>query len=128
MAMNHSAVISVIDSDPFTRENLRLLLEHAGFIVECTASAEDYMEQPEACRPNCIVLDVQLSGRNGLDLQTQLATSERQTPLVFVTAENNVRASVLAMKAGAVDYLTKPFRGDEVLAAVRNAVALDRVD
>ena len=128
MAMNDPAVVSVVDSDPFTRENLRLLLEHAGFIVECAASAEDYLEQPAACRPNCLVLDVQLSGRNGLDLQTQLVNSERQTPLVFVTAENDVRTSVLAMKAGAVDYLTKPFRGDEVLAAVRNAVALDRVD
>jgi len=128
MVMNDPAVVSVVDSDPFARENLRLLLEHGGFIVECAESAEDYLEQHAACRPNCLVLDVQLSGRNGLDLQTQLANSERQTPLVFVTAEINVRTSVLAMKAGAVDYLTKPFQVDEVLAAVRNAVALDRAD
>jgi FixJ family two-component response regulator len=122
------AIISIVDSDPLARESLRIQLENAGFIVECAASAEDYLEQPEACPPNCIVLDVQLSGHNGLDLQIQLAKSERQTPLVFVTAENDVRTSVLAMKAGAVDYLTKPFQGEEVLTAVRNAVALDRVD
>jgi len=121
------AIISVVDSDPRARENLRVLLEHAGFTVELAASAEDYLRQPAACQPNCIVLDVQLSGLNGLDLQTPLAQFDRQTPLVFVTADNDVRTSVLAMKAGAVDYLTKPFKGEEVLAAVRNAVALDRV-
>ncbi|MGY8680660.1 response regulator [Bradyrhizobium sp. UFLA05-153] len=122
------ALISIVDSDPLARESLRLLLEDAGFIVECAASAEDYLEQSEACRPDCIVLEIQLLGRNGLALQTQLANSEPQTPLVFVTIENNVRTSVLAMKAGAVDYLTKPFQGEEVLAAVRSAVALNRVD
>ena len=128
MAMNDPAVISIVDSDPFTQESLRLLLEDAGFIVELATSAEDYLKQPDACLPNCIVLDVQLSGRNGLDLQNQLTKSKRQTPLVFVTAENDVRTSVLAMKAGALDYLTKPFQGKEVLAAVHNAVALDRVN
>src|SRR5262249_1612467 len=128
MVMNDPAVISVVDSDPFTQESLRILLEDAGFIVELATSAEDYLRQPDAYLPNCIVLDVHLSGRSGLDLQAQLTKSKRQTPIVFVTAENDVRTSVLAMKAGAVDYLTKPFQSEEVLAAVRNSVALDRVN
>ena len=122
------AIISVVDSDPCARENLGNLLEQAGFTVALAASAEDCLRQAGARQPNCIVLDVQLSGLNGLGLQTELAKSEPQTPLVFVTAENDVRTSVLAMKAGAVDYLTKPFKGDDVLTAVRNAVALDRVN
>jgi len=120
--------ISIVDSDPCAREKLRSLLDKAGFTVAAAGSAEDYLRQVDARQPNCIVLDVQLSGLSGLALQTELAKFEPQTPLVFVTAESDVETSVLAMKAGAVDYLTKPFNGEDVLAAVRDAVALDRVN
>src|SRR5215471_21347245 len=114
--------VAIIDSDDSSRERLRVLFESAGLTVEPLASAEAYLEMNRTRRPNCIVLDVQLPGRSGLDLQAQLAKSAWQVPLVFITAHNDVRTSVQAMKAGAIEYLTKPFRDQEALDAVRIGV------
>jgi FixJ family two-component response regulator len=119
------ATVAIIDSDDSSRERLRVLLESAGFMVEPLASAEAYLETNRARHPNCIVLDARLRGRSGLDLQAQLAKATWQIPLVFITAQDDVRTSVQAMKAGAIEYLTKPFRNQEVLDAVRTGIARD---
>ena len=119
------ATVVIIDSDDSSRERLRVLFESAGFIVEPLVSAEAYLETNRTSPPNCIVLDVRLPGRSGLDLQVQLAEATWQTPLVFITAQNDVRTSVQAMKAGAIEYLTKPFRTQEALDAVRIGIARD---
>ena len=119
------ATVAIIDSDDASRERLRVLLESAGFAAEALASAEAYLEINRTRQPNCVVLDVQLQGRNGLDLQAQLAQFAWQAPLVFITAHNDVRTSVQAMKAGAIDYLTKPFRDQDALDAVRIGIAWD---
>ena len=123
--IDDQATVAIIDSDDSSRERLRVLFESAGFIVEPLASAEAYLETNRISPPNCIVLDVRLPGRTGLDLQVQLAKATWQTPLVFITAQNDVRTSVHAMKAGAIEYLTKPFRNKEVLDAVRIGIARD---
>jgi FixJ family two-component response regulator len=123
--VDDGATVAIIDSDDASRERLRVLLQSAGFAAETLASAEAYLETKRASPPNCIVLDVRLPGRSGLDLQAQLAKATWQIPLVFITAHNDVRTSVQAMKAGAIEYLIKPFRNREVLNAVRIGIAQD---
>jgi FixJ family two-component response regulator len=119
------ARVAIIDSDDSSRERLRVLLEAAGFMVELLASAEAYLETNRTSPPNCIVLDERLPGRSGLDLQAELAKATWQAPLVFITTQNDVPTSVQAMKAGAIDYLTKPFQNQEALDAVRTGIAGD---
>ena len=123
--IDDQATVTIIDGDDSSRERLRVLLESAGFMVEPLASAEAYLETSRANPPNCIVLDVRLPGRSGLDLQAQLGKAAWQIPLVFITAHNDVRTSVQAMKAGAIEYLTTPFRNQEALDAVRIGIARD---
>ncbi len=106
------ALIAIIDSDDFLRARLRILLGAAGLKSELFKSAEEYLKRSESHSPNCIVLDVRLPGIGGLDLQSRLARTRCKTPLVFLTAQNEVRMSVRAMKAGAIDYLIKPFQDD----------------
>jgi FixJ family two-component response regulator len=117
--------IAVIDSDDSLRARLRILLEAAGLKIELFKSAEEYLKRCKSHSPNCIVLDVRLPGISGLDLQSRQATTRRKTPLVFLTAHNEVRTSVRAMKAGAIDFLTKPFQDEELLDAVRSGIELD---
>src|SRR4029077_14879985 len=119
------ALIAIIDSDDSLRARLRILLEAAGLKIELFKSAEEYLKRSKSHSPNCIVLDVRLPGISGLDLQSRQAKTRRKTPLVFLTAQNEVRTSVRAMKAGAVDFLTKPFQDEELLDAVRNGIELD---
>ena len=121
------ALIAVIDSDDSLRARLRILLEAAGLKIELFKSAEEYLTRSKSHSPNCIVLDVRLPGISGLDLQSRQAKTRRETPLVFLTAQNEVRASVRAMKAGAIDVLTKPFQDGELLDAVRSGIKRDLV-
>jgi len=121
------ALIAVIDSDDSLRARLRILLEAAGLKIELFKSAEEYLTRCKSHSPNCIVLDVRLPGMSGLDLQSRQAKTRRETPLVFLTAQNEVRASVRAMKAGAIDVLTKPFQDGELLDAVRSGIKRDLV-
>ena len=121
------ALIAVIDSDDSLRARLRILLEAAGLKIELFKSAEEYLTRSKSHSPNCIVLDVRLPGMSGLDLQSRQAKTRRETPLVFLTAQNEVRASVRAMKAGAIDVLTKPFQDGELLDAVRSGIKRDLV-
>ena len=119
------ALIAVIDSDDSLRARLRILLEAAGLKIELFKSAEEYLKRSKSHSPNCIVLDVRLPGISGLDLQSRQAKTRRTTPLVFLTAQNEVRTSVRAMKAGAIDFLAKPFQDEELLDAVRSGIERD---
>ena len=120
------ATIAVIDSDEPFRELLRVSLEAVGFTVELFKSAEEFLQTREFHLPNCTVLDVQLPGISGFDLQARLAKVKRDTALIFLTAHHDVKASVRAMKAGAIDFLTKPFQDEELLDAVRSGIERDR--
>jgi FixJ family two-component response regulator len=119
------ALIAVIDSDDSLRARLRTLLEAAGLKVELFKTAEEYLKRSKSNAPNCIVLDVRLPGISGLDFQSRQAKIGRKTPLVFLTAQNEARTSVCAMKAGAIDFLTKPFQDVELLDAVRTGIECD---
>jgi FixJ family two-component response regulator len=105
---------------------LQVLIEAAGLTTKLFKSAEEYLNRNTSHLVNCTVLDVRLPGMSGLDLQFRLAKATRKTPLVFLTAQNDVRTSVRAMKAGAVDFLPKPFESEELLDAVRCGVEHDR--
>ena len=119
------ALITIIDSDDSLRARLGILLGAAGLKIELFKSAEEYLKRSKSHSPNCIVLDVQLPGISGLDLQSRQAKTRRKTPLVFLTAQNEVRTSVRAMKAGAIDYLIKPFQDEELLDAVKSGIECD---
>jgi FixJ family two-component response regulator len=119
-------IIAIIDGDDLLRARLQVLIEAAGLTTKLFKSAEEYLNRNTSQPVNCTVLDVRLPGMSGLDLQFRLAKARRKTPLVFLTAHNDVRTSVRAMKAGAVDFLAKPFEGEELLDAVRCGVERDR--
>jgi FixJ family two-component response regulator len=119
-------IIAIIDGDDLLRARLQVLIEAAGLTTKLFKSAEEYLNRNTSQPVNCTVLDVRLPGMSGLDLQFRLAKARRKTPLVFLTAHNDVRTSVRAMKAGAVDFLAKPFKGEELLDAVRCGVERDR--
>jgi FixJ family two-component response regulator len=120
------AVVSIIDRDESFRERLQVLFEAVGLTVDLFESAEEYLQMRNSHLPYCTVLDVRLPGISGLDLQSRLTKSKRTTSLVFLTAYEDVRTSVRAMKAGAIDFLTRPFQEEELLDAVRNGIKRDR--
>src|ERR1700740_3471596 len=119
-------LIAVIDSDDSLRAELRILLGAAAFAVELFNSAEEFLKRNKSPSPHCIVLDVRLPGMGGLDLQSRQARVGYKTPLVFLTTHNDVRTSVRAMKAGAIDYLIKPFQDKELIDAVNRGIEYDR--
>jgi len=124
--IDERAAIAVVDSDESFRERVRILLEAVGLTVELFDSAEEYLQTSDSHLPNCAVLEVRLPGIGGLDLQSRIARAGHKTPLVFLTAHDDVRTCVRAIKAGAVDFITKPFRDEELLDAVRNGIEYDR--
>jgi FixJ family two-component response regulator len=117
------ARVIVVDDDPSVRTSLARLVKTAGYQVEALASAREFMERPPADLPACLVLDVRLPGLTGLELQRLLATSGRRLAIVFITGHPDVPASVSAMKGGAVDFLTKPVRAQDLLDAIARGVA-----
>jgi FixJ family two-component response regulator len=121
-------VIAIVDDDSSVREGLRSLLRSAGWRVETFASAQEFLARPGAEPPCCLVLDLQLPGLSGLDLQKRMAEVELEIPIVFLTGHGDIPASVQAMKAGAVEFLTKPFDEEELLQAIREALERDRRD
>jgi FixJ family two-component response regulator len=123
-----STVVFVVDDDPSVRKSLTRVISAAGYAVEAFASAPEFLERVPATGPCCLVLDVRMPGITGLDLQTTLAQAVHQIPIVFITGHGDVAMSVTAMKAGAVDFLTKPFDGKALLAAIRRAVEKDTRD
>ena len=116
--------VFVIDDDPSVRKALGRLLKSAGFQVEAFASADEFLEQfqPDS-EPACVVLDVCMPGLSGLDLQRALAKRKTSLPIVFITGHGDIPTTVRAMKAGAVDFLPKPFNNQDLLAVVRQAIA-----
>ena len=118
--------IVVIDDDASMRRALDNLLKSVGFAVELFASPQEFLKSERPDRTGCIVLDVRFPGRSGLDMQRDLATSNVQLPIIFITGYGDVPMTVRAMKAGAVEFLTKPFRDQDLLDAVGTALEEDR--
>ena len=108
------------------RESLRGLIRSAGLNVEVFSSARAFLRQEVPAVPTCLVLDVRMPGLSGLDLQNELADAKRQIPIIFITGHGSIPMTVRAMKAGALEFLTKPFSDQELLDAIRQALELDR--
>jgi FixJ family two-component response regulator len=119
-------VVFVVDDDVSVREALKNLLRSVGFKVETFASAQEFLSSKRPDAPGCLVLDIRLPGGSGLDLQHRLIGAKIQIPIIFISAHADVPMSVRAMKAGAVEFLTKPFRDQEILDAVHQAIERDR--
>jgi FixJ family two-component response regulator len=119
--------VFVVDDDVSVRESLELLIRCEGWQAKTFASAQEFLDYPRVRIPNCLVLDVSLPGLNGLDLQTLVAGERTDMPIIFITGHGDVPMTVQAMKAGAVEFLTKPFKDDVLLAAIRAALERSRV-
>jgi FixJ family two-component response regulator len=120
------AVVFVVDDDESVRESLGGLIRSAGLRVETFASARQFLAAPRANAPSCLVLDVHLPGLSGLDLQKRMAEADIEIPIIFITGRGDIPMSVRAMKAGAVEFLTKPFRDHDLLDAIGQAIERDR--
>jgi FixJ family two-component response regulator len=119
-------VVFVVDDDPSVRRAIKRLVESVGLRAELFGSAQEflYSERPDAA--SCLVLDIRLPGISGLDFQRELAEANIHTPIVFITAHGDIPMTVRAMKAGAVEFLTKPFRDQDLLDAIQQSLELDR--
>jgi RNA polymerase sigma factor (sigma-70 family) len=122
--MTDAPVVFVVDDDPSVRSSLKFLLSTVGLQVESFNSADTFLRKKQSDAPSCLVLDVRLPGLSGLDFQRELASRNIRIPIVFLTGHGDIPMSVRAMKAGAVEFLTKPFRDQDLLDAVR--IALER--
>jgi len=115
-------IVFVVDDDISVRESLELLIRSEGWQPETFASAQEFLAHTRMLVPSCLVLDVSLPGLNGLDLQKRVAVERPDMPIIFITGYGDVPMTVQAMKAGAVEFLTKPFSDDALLSAIRNAI------
>ena len=121
-----SSMVFVVDDDQSVREALSSLIRSIGLDVETYASAHEYLRRQPQQSPACLVLDVRMPGLSGLDLQRELANQGREIPIIFVTAHGDIPMTVKAMKAGAAEFLSKPFRDQDLLDAICQALARDR--
>ena len=125
--MSHATpIVFVVDDDVSVRESLEELIRCEGWQPEAFASAKAFLARPRILAPSCLVLDVSLPDLNGLDLQQRIAADRIDMPIIFITAYGDVPMSVQAMKAGAVEFLTKPFGDDVLLRAIRHAIERSR--
>ena len=115
-------VVFIVDDDVSVRESLELLVRFEGWEPELFASAQEFLARPRSHVPSCLVLDVNLPDLNGLDLQKRVAADRIDMPIIFITGYGDVPMTVRAMKAGAIEFLTKPFGDDVLLTAIRNAI------
>jgi len=120
-------IVFIVDDDVSVRESLELLIRCEGWRPETFASAQEFLDYPRVLVPNCLVLDVSLPGLNGLDLQGLVAGERTDMPIIFITGHGDVPMTVQAMKAGAVEFLTKPFNDDVLLTAIRAALQRSQV-
>ena len=120
------AIIAIVDDDASAREGLQSLIRSAGWRVETFGSAQDFLGRRGAATPSCLILDLQLPGLSGLDLQERMAEVGLAIPIVFLTGHGDIPASVQAMKAGAVEFLTKPLDEEKLLQAIQEALERDR--
>ena len=124
--MSNEAKVFVIDDDESIRESLQSLLRSVGLSVETFASAQAFLQSERPDVPACLILDVRMPGLSGLDLQRDLAEANIHLPIIFITGHGDIPMSVRAMKAGAVEFLTKPFRDQDLLDAIQQALERDR--
>jgi FixJ family two-component response regulator len=122
-----SPIVFVIDDDVSVRESLELLIACEGWQPETFASAQEFLDRPRALVPSCLVLDVSLPGLNGLDLQNRIAVERIDMPIIFVTGHGDIPMTVQALKAGAVEFFTKPFTDEVLLSAIRRALEHSRL-
>jgi len=125
--MKKESLVILVDDDPSFRRSTERLLRTAGYQIQSFASALEFLRSPRPDVPACLVSDVRMPGLNGLDLQRELARAGWQIPIIFITGHGDVPTSVRAMKAGAVDFLSKPFRERDLLDAIENALERNRV-
>ena len=123
---NANATVLVIDDDPALRDSIGCLLRSLDLDARLFASISEFLESDPPNGPTCLVLDVRLPGRSGLDLQRQLAIANREIPIIFITGHGDIAMSVQAMKGGAIEFLTKPFRDQELLDAIQVGLSRDR--
>lgn len=119
-------LVFVVDDDLSVREALGSLIRSAGWKVVLFASAREFLAHPPEDAPSCVVLDLQLPDLNGLDLQRRMAEAQNEVPIVFISGHGDIPSSVKAMKAGAVEFLTKPLVDGDILESIRQAIARDR--
>jgi FixJ family two-component response regulator len=119
-------IVFVVDDDISVRESLELLISFTGWQPELFASAEEFLAHPRVSVPNCLILDVSLPDLNGLDLQKLIASDRTDMPIIFITGHGDIPMTVQAMKAGAVEFLTKPFDDDVLLSAIQHALERSR--
>jgi len=124
--MTGAPIVLVVDNDPAVRRVIKRLAESVGLRVELFGSAEEFRRSERPNTPSCLVLDVRLPGISGLDFQRELAETNVQIPIIFITAHGDIPMAVRAMKAGAVEFLTKPFRHQDLLDAIQQALGRDR--
>jgi FixJ family two-component response regulator len=120
------SIVFVVDDDLSVRESLELLIRYEGWQPKTFASAPEFLAHPPTLAPSCLVLDVSLPGLNGLELQKRVSAERSHMPIIFITGHGNVPMSVEAMKAGAVEFLTKPFSNDVLVGAIRSALERSR--
>lgn len=122
-----SPIVFVVDDDISVRESLELLIRSEGLAVETFTSAQEFLARPRDSVPSCLILDVSLPGLNGLDLQKRIAPDRHDMPIIFITGHGDIPMTVQAMKAGAIEFLTKPFGGEVLLNAIRNAIKRSKI-
>jgi FixJ family two-component response regulator len=123
--MHQEAIVYVVEDDSAARTAIRSLLDSVGLRVQTFGSAQEFLDYPRPDAPACLVLDVRLPGASGLDFQRELAGRNIVLPIIFITGHGDIPMSVEAMKAGALEFLTKPFRGQVLLDAIHKAIELD---
>jgi FixJ family two-component response regulator len=120
-------IVFVVDDDVWIRESLHTLLQDEGWQPETFASAQEFLDRPRPLTPSCLVLDVSLPGLDGLELQKRIAAERTDMPIIFITGHGDIPMSVGAMKAGAIEFLTKPFSDEVLLTAIRQALERSRL-
>lgn len=119
------ATVFIVDDDKEVRESIELLMRSVGLCAECFASAQDYLEQFDASRPGCLVLDVRMPKMSGLELQQQLLQQPIHPPIIIITGHGDIQMAVRAVQAGAADFIEKPFRDQLLLDAIHRAITRD---
>jgi FixJ family two-component response regulator len=122
-----ASIVFVVDDDPSVRRAIKRLIESVGLRVEAFASAQEFLQVEQPDIPSCLVLDIRLPRKSGLELQHELAEANHPIPIIFITAHGDIPMTVRAMKAGAVEFLTKPFRDQDLLDAIHHALERDRL-
>jgi FixJ family two-component response regulator len=120
-------IVFIVDDDAWVRESLETLIRDEGLQPETFASAQEFLDRPRVFTPSCLVLDISLPGLNGLELQKRVAAERTDMPIIFLTGHGDIPMSVGAMKAGAVEFLTKPFNDEVLLTAIRQALERSRL-